>query len=161
VSGKLFSNPIQTRQMEQDDIEGLCHQCNEWIPISNHKRQNSMLWYRHAHKCHIYHKPKTQGQSSNRSSFSAGAGQTLPGFTDAATAAAFAANLSNNNSMVGGGIHPLSQSHGHGHGHGLGHGHGHGMGNGSGSLSAEQTAAAVAAAAAVGNVVAVANNQHH
>ncbi|KAK3838785.1 MAG: hypothetical protein JOS17DRAFT_675133, partial [Linnemannia elongata] len=50
VSGKLFSNPIQTRQMEQDDIEGLCHQCNEWIPISNHKRQNSMLWYRHAHK---------------------------------------------------------------------------------------------------------------
>ncbi|KAG0276367.1 hypothetical protein BGZ96_003337 [Linnemannia gamsii] len=163
VSGKLFSNPIQTRQMEQDDIEGLCHQCNEWIPISNHKRQNSMLWYRHAHKCHIYHKPKTQGQSSNRSSFSAGAGQTLPGFTDAATAAAFAANLSNGNSMVGGGIHPLSQSHGHGHGHGLGHvhGHGHGMGNGSGSLSAEQAAAAVVAAAAVGNAVAVANNQHH
>ncbi|KAG0308643.1 hypothetical protein BGZ99_001102, partial [Dissophora globulifera] len=80
VSGKLFSNPVTTRQMEQDDIEGLCHQCNEWIPISNHKRQNSMLWYRHAHKCHIYHKPKTQGQSSNRSSFSAG--QPLPGFPD-------------------------------------------------------------------------------
>lgn len=80
VSGKLFSNPVSTRQMEQDDIEGLCHQCNEWIPISNHKRQNSMLWYRHAHKCHIYHKPKTQGQSSNRSSFSAG--QPLPGFPD-------------------------------------------------------------------------------
>ncbi|KAF9964024.1 hypothetical protein BGZ70_007017, partial [Mortierella alpina] len=72
VSGKLFANPIQTRQMEQDDIEGLCHQCNEWIPISNHKRQNSMLWYRHAHKCHIYHKPKIQGQGSARSSFSAG-----------------------------------------------------------------------------------------
>ncbi|KAI1298186.1 hypothetical protein EDD11_006868 [Mortierella claussenii] len=81
VSGKLFSNPVQTRQMEQEDIEGLCHQCNEWIPISNHKRQNSMLWYRHAHKCHIYHKPKTQGQNSNRSSFSAG--QPLPTFSDA------------------------------------------------------------------------------
>ncbi|KAF9132367.1 hypothetical protein BGX30_012691 [Mortierella sp. GBA39] len=164
VSGKLFSNPIQTRQMEQDDIEGLCHQCNEWIPISNHKRQNSMLWYRHAHKCHIYHKPKTQGQSSNRSSFSAGPGQPMAAFTDAATAAAFAANLSNGNSLMSGGIHPLSQNHGHGHGHGhghsLGHGHGHGMGSGSGSLSAEQAAAAVAAAAAVGNVVVVAN-QHH
>ncbi|KAF9920752.1 hypothetical protein FBU30_009306 [Linnemannia zychae] len=153
VSGKLFSNPIQTRQMEQDDIEGLCHQCNEWIPISNHKRQNSMLWYRHAHKCHIYHKPKTQGQSSNRSSFSAGAGQTLPVFTDAATAAAFAANLSSGNS-IGGGIHPLSQSHAHAHGYGPG------IGNGGGPLSAEQAAAAVAAAAAVGNVVA-ASNQHH
>ncbi|KAF9275383.1 hypothetical protein BGZ68_010835 [Mortierella alpina] len=80
VSGKLFANPIQTRQMEQDDIEGLCHQCNEWIPISNHKRQNSMLWYRHAHKCHIYHKPKIQGQGSARSSFSAG--QPLPAFAD-------------------------------------------------------------------------------
>ncbi|KAG9320542.1 hypothetical protein KVV02_002750 [Mortierella alpina] len=80
VSGKLFANPIQTRQMEQDDIEGLCHQCNEWIPISNHKRQNSMLWYRHAHKCHIYHKPKIQGQGSARSSFSAG--QPLPAYAD-------------------------------------------------------------------------------
>ncbi|KAF9152769.1 hypothetical protein BGX20_005063 [Mortierella sp. AD010] len=80
VSGKLFSSPVQTRQMEQEDVEGLCHQCNEWIPISNHKRQNSMLWYRHAHKCHIYHKPKTQGQSSNRSSFSAG--QPLPTFSE-------------------------------------------------------------------------------
>ncbi|KAF8950704.1 hypothetical protein BGZ46_004373 [Entomortierella lignicola] len=80
VSGKLFSSPMQTRQMEQEDVEGLCHQCNEWIPISNHKRQNSMLWYRHAHKCHIYHKPKTQGQSSNRSSFSAG--QPLPTFSE-------------------------------------------------------------------------------
>ena len=80
VSGKMFSNPVQTRHMEQDDIEGLCHQCHEWIPISNHKRQNSMLWYRHAHKCHVYHKPKTQGQSSNRSSFSAG--QPLPVLID-------------------------------------------------------------------------------
>jgi len=80
VSGKLFANPIKTRQMEQDDIEGLCHQCNEWIPISNHKRQNSMLWYRHAHKCHIYHKPKIQGQGSARSSFSAG--QPLPTYAD-------------------------------------------------------------------------------
>ncbi|KAF9090519.1 hypothetical protein BGX27_002227, partial [Mortierella sp. AM989] len=80
VSGKMFSTPVQTRQMEQEDIEGLCHQCHEWIPISNHKRQNSMLWYRHAHKCHIYHKPKTQGQNSNRSSFSAG--QPLPTFPE-------------------------------------------------------------------------------
>ncbi|KAF8978112.1 hypothetical protein BGZ52_006383 [Haplosporangium bisporale] len=94
VSGKLFSNPVQTRQMEQDDVEGLCHQCNEWIAISNHKRQNSMLWYRHAHKCHIYHKPKIQGQtSSNRSSFSAGAGTTLPTYVDAASAAIAAAAL--------------------------------------------------------------------
>ncbi|KAG0331127.1 hypothetical protein BG004_001806, partial [Podila humilis] len=94
VSGKLFSNPAQTRMMEQEDVEGLCHQCNEWVPISNHKRQNSMLWYRHAHKCHIYHKPKIQGQTnSNRSSFSAGAGTTLPTYVDAASAALAAAAL--------------------------------------------------------------------
>ncbi|KAG0075585.1 hypothetical protein BGZ93_004156, partial [Podila epicladia] len=55
---------------------------------------NSMLWYRHAHKCHIYHKPKIQGQtSSNRSSFSAGAGTTLPAYVDAASAAIAAAAL--------------------------------------------------------------------
>ncbi|KAF9093791.1 hypothetical protein BGX29_009802 [Mortierella sp. GBA35] len=153
VSGKLFSNPIQTRQMEQDDIEGLCHQCNEWIPISNHKRQNSMLWYRHAHKCHIYHKPKTQGQNSNRSSFSAASGQSLPAFTDAVSAAVYAASMS---SGSGGGAHPLTQPHPLSQAH-PGHGHGHGMGNGGGSLSEQQ---AVAAAAAVGNVVVVAN-QHH
>jgi len=58
VSGKFFSGPIQTRQRDSDIIEGLCHQCNQWVQMSSPKRRNSVLWFRHAHKCHVYHKPK-------------------------------------------------------------------------------------------------------
>lgn len=36
--------------MDQDLVEGLCHQCRQWVPVSNVKRKNSVLWYRHAHK---------------------------------------------------------------------------------------------------------------
>ncbi|KAH8548129.1 hypothetical protein BGW37DRAFT_508358 [Umbelopsis sp. PMI_123] len=58
VSGKQFTGPIETRWVDQDVKEGLCHQCHQWVPVSNVKRKNSVLWYRHAHKCHVYHKPK-------------------------------------------------------------------------------------------------------
>lgn len=67
VSGKTFLNPMEQRVIEQDVVEGLCHQCQQWIPISNSKRKNSVLWYRHAHKCHIYHKPKNAGGSKKLS----------------------------------------------------------------------------------------------
>ncbi|CAO3677230.1 unnamed protein product [Umbelopsis ramanniana] len=58
VSGRQFMEPIDQRWGDQDAIEGLCHQCRNWISICTAKRKNSVLWYRHAHKCHIYHKPK-------------------------------------------------------------------------------------------------------
>lgn len=50
VSGKEFVEPLEKRWVAQDLIEGLCHQCNTWIAVSNVKRKNSVLWYRHAHK---------------------------------------------------------------------------------------------------------------
>ncbi|KAI7893445.1 uncharacterized protein EV154DRAFT_152814, partial [Mucor mucedo] len=59
VSGKEFQKPLEQRAGEHDVIEGLCHQCRIFVPICNSKRKNSVLWYRHAHKCHIYDKPKS------------------------------------------------------------------------------------------------------
>ncbi|OZJ06684.1 hypothetical protein BZG36_00387 [Bifiguratus adelaidae] len=50
VSGKEFLAPLDSRWADQDIMEGLCHQCHQWVPISNAKRRNSVLWYRHAHK---------------------------------------------------------------------------------------------------------------
>ncbi|KAJ2544888.1 hypothetical protein EV175_005857 [Coemansia sp. RSA 1933] len=58
VSGRPFVRPLQVRHYDADIIEGLCHQCHQWVPIANSKRRNSVLWFRHAHKCHVYHKPK-------------------------------------------------------------------------------------------------------
>ncbi|KAI8334401.1 hypothetical protein BC941DRAFT_472984 [Chlamydoabsidia padenii] len=59
VSGAEFVKPVDTRWVDQDLVEGLCHQCQQWVAVSNVKRKNSVLWFRHAHKCHVYHKPKT------------------------------------------------------------------------------------------------------
>jgi hypothetical protein len=50
VSGRQFMEPIDQRWGDQDAIEGLCHQCRNWISICTAKRKNSVLWYRHAHK---------------------------------------------------------------------------------------------------------------
>ncbi|KAI8069019.1 uncharacterized protein B0P05DRAFT_551253 [Gilbertella persicaria] len=69
VSGKPFEQPLQKHAGENDVIEGLCHQCKQFVPICNSKRKNSVLWFRHAHKCHIYDKPKTK-QSQKRASMS-------------------------------------------------------------------------------------------
>ncbi|KAI8986944.1 hypothetical protein BDB01DRAFT_834036 [Pilobolus umbonatus] len=60
VSGKPFQKPLQQRPGENDITEGLCHQCNEFVPLCNSKRKNSVLWYRHAHKCHVYDKPRSK-----------------------------------------------------------------------------------------------------
>ncbi|PVU95967.1 hypothetical protein BB559_002542 [Furculomyces boomerangus] len=60
VSGRPFIKPIQIYQVDNDTVEGLCHQCLKWVVIATSKRQNSVLWYRHAHKCHVYHKPKSE-----------------------------------------------------------------------------------------------------
>lgn len=59
VSGKPFMPPKRTRIGHHDTLEGHCHQCDAWIPISNAKnKKNTVLWYRHAHKCHVYAKPR-------------------------------------------------------------------------------------------------------
>jgi hypothetical protein len=54
VSGKPFQRPLEQRAGEHDVIEGLCHQCKQFVPICNSKRKNSVLWYRHAHKVCIF-----------------------------------------------------------------------------------------------------------
>ncbi|KAJ1915369.1 hypothetical protein H4219_004354 [Mycoemilia scoparia] len=58
VSGRPFIRPLQARHYEPELIEGLCHQCRQWVPIANMKRKSGVLWFRHAHKCHVYHRPK-------------------------------------------------------------------------------------------------------
>jgi hypothetical protein len=50
VSGAEFVKPVDTRWVDQDLVEGLCHQCHQWVAVSNVKRKNSVLWFRHAHK---------------------------------------------------------------------------------------------------------------
>ncbi|KAI8988786.1 hypothetical protein BDB01DRAFT_719041 [Pilobolus umbonatus] len=51
VSGKPFMKPVEQRMGKGDMIEGLCHQCHRFIPACNGKKKNNyMLWYRHAHK---------------------------------------------------------------------------------------------------------------
>ncbi|KAI9323877.1 hypothetical protein BX666DRAFT_1891268 [Dichotomocladium elegans] len=59
VSGKRFAEPLEQRLSPDGVIEGLCHQCGYYVPICNGKRKrNNILWYKHAHKCHIYNKPE-------------------------------------------------------------------------------------------------------
>ncbi|CEP16441.1 hypothetical protein [Parasitella parasitica] len=59
VSGKSFIKPLEQRIGKGDMIEGLCHQCHRFVSACNGKKKNNyMLWYRHAHKCHLYDKPK-------------------------------------------------------------------------------------------------------
>ncbi|RCH87308.1 hypothetical protein CU098_000542, partial [Rhizopus stolonifer] len=70
ISGHHFHEPLTQRQNENDVLEGLCHQCKEYVPISNTKRKNCVLWYRHAHKCHVYDRPKSRIGSSKRESIS-------------------------------------------------------------------------------------------
>ncbi|KAJ8662637.1 hypothetical protein O0I10_001600 [Lichtheimia ornata] len=60
VTGARFRDPIE-RRVRKDMIEGLCHQCHQFVPMGRQGRkytryshqQPSVLWYRHAHKCHI------------------------------------------------------------------------------------------------------------
>ncbi|KAI9247868.1 hypothetical protein BY458DRAFT_526832 [Sporodiniella umbellata] len=70
ISGYRFHDPISQRQRNSDILEGLCHQCREYVPVSNMKRKNSVLWYRHAHKCHIYNRLKPKSGVTKRGSTS-------------------------------------------------------------------------------------------
>lgn len=43
--------PVDQRLGKGDITEGLCHQCQKFVPVCNSKKKNNyMLWYRHAHK---------------------------------------------------------------------------------------------------------------
>ncbi|CAB4374492.1 unnamed protein product [Rhizophagus irregularis] len=67
VSGKMFVPPVETRKSDAGDCtEGLCHQCRQWVTISTTKKKNSFLWFRHAHKCHVYIKPKSYVHNKRR-----------------------------------------------------------------------------------------------
>ncbi|KAI8049818.1 uncharacterized protein B0P05DRAFT_321789 [Gilbertella persicaria] len=67
VSGKPFMKPLDQRMGKGDMIEGLCHQCRHYVPVCNGKKKNNyMLWYRHAHKCHLYEKPKVTPKKPSR-----------------------------------------------------------------------------------------------
>lgn len=57
ISGQSFQRPLEIRWLDGETLEGLCHQCHGWVMVANYKRRNSVLWYRHAHKCHIYQRP--------------------------------------------------------------------------------------------------------
>ncbi|KAI8866929.1 hypothetical protein GQ42DRAFT_127507, partial [Ramicandelaber brevisporus] len=56
VSGQFFLNPLEERPAVAQDgtpldtIEGLCHQCQTWVPVCGQKQRNRVLWYRHAHR---------------------------------------------------------------------------------------------------------------
>lgn len=63
VTGARFRDPIE-RRVRKNMIEGLCHQCHQFIPMGRqgkmhprHHQQPSVLWYRHAHKVRakVYH----------------------------------------------------------------------------------------------------------
>ncbi|CDH54094.1 conserved fungal protein [Lichtheimia corymbifera JMRC:FSU:9682] len=59
VTGRPFAEPLEQRVGPDGVLQGLCHQCICFVPICNgRKRRNSLLWYKHAHKCHAYTKPE-------------------------------------------------------------------------------------------------------
>ena len=63
----MFIPPIETRKFDAgNSTEGLCHQCNQWVPVATTKKKSPMLWFHHAHKCHVYVKPKSYLPSSKR-----------------------------------------------------------------------------------------------
>ncbi|KAL1920159.1 uncharacterized protein VTP21DRAFT_1305 [Calcarisporiella thermophila] len=66
VSKRPFTRPIEMRTLDGNVAEGLCHQCRRWIPIHNAKKRNDVLWYKHAHRCHVYMKPKSVGAAPRK-----------------------------------------------------------------------------------------------
>ncbi|KAG5461199.1 MAG: hypothetical protein BJ554DRAFT_6641 [Olpidium bornovanus] len=50
VSGNTFVDPIEKRTVDSNVVEGLCHQCGQWVVVSSAKRRNLVMWFRHAHK---------------------------------------------------------------------------------------------------------------
>lgn len=66
-----FNGPREMRRMDgnPDVWEGLCHQCNDWMPLVSNKKKGT-TWYRHAYKCHTHNKvrdaPKRRREGKSR-----------------------------------------------------------------------------------------------
>ncbi|ORX91884.1 hypothetical protein K493DRAFT_226936 [Basidiobolus meristosporus CBS 931.73] len=58
TSGRYYRAPLQMSTFE-NGIRGLCHQCREVVAVCHTKKKDMALWFRHAHKCHVHHKPKS------------------------------------------------------------------------------------------------------
>lgn len=69
ATGLQFTGPRDMRRMDgnPDVWEGLCHSCNEWVPLVSNKKKGT-TWFRHAYKCHTHPKikdaPKRRRESS-------------------------------------------------------------------------------------------------
>jgi hypothetical protein len=59
ASGLPFHEPREMRKMDgnPDVWEGLCHSCNDWVPLVSNKKKGT-TWFRHAYKCHTHPKVK-------------------------------------------------------------------------------------------------------
>jgi hypothetical protein len=70
ATGMPFNKPREMRRMDgnPDVWEGLCHSCNDWVPLVSNKKKGT-TWFRHAYKCHTHSKvkdgPKRRRESSN------------------------------------------------------------------------------------------------
>jgi hypothetical protein len=57
IGGYFFASPVDVRAVSGSSLkEGLCHQCNRWIPIQGDKPVNveEIYWFKHAQKCHKF-----------------------------------------------------------------------------------------------------------
>jgi len=69
ATGLAFHEPRDMRRMDgnPDVWEGLCHSCNDWVPLVSNKKKGT-TWFRHAYKCHTHPKikdaPKRRRESS-------------------------------------------------------------------------------------------------
>ncbi|GAA5887569.1 hypothetical protein JCM6882_001452 [Rhodosporidiobolus microsporus] len=65
ITGLPFSPPVQmrvvptankTKDTRSEMTEGLCHKCNDWVPILSIKNVEAivpeLIWWKHAKKCH-------------------------------------------------------------------------------------------------------------
>lgn len=59
ATGQSFHEPRDMRRMDgnPDVWEGLCHSCNDWVPLVSNKKKGT-TWFRHAYKCHTHNKVK-------------------------------------------------------------------------------------------------------
>jgi hypothetical protein len=70
ATGQTFHEPRDMRRMDgnSDVWEGLCHSCNDWVPLVSNKKKGT-TWFRHAYKCHTHTKvrdaPKRRRECSS------------------------------------------------------------------------------------------------
>jgi hypothetical protein len=46
--------PLETKELKDGSIEGLCHGCQKWHKYKPKKNGGKpAVWWKHAHKCHV------------------------------------------------------------------------------------------------------------